>query len=82
MEWKYYVCYLEQSALREIGMETEMPQLAGRAWANWALTEMLLEADLRQLQAAFLSSEVEAADANALAPEQHAAGGFPLPLDR
>lgn len=43
---------------------------------------ILLEVDLMQLQAAFLSSVVDAADARALAPEQHAAGGCPLPLTK
>lgn len=43
---------------------------------------ILLEVDLMQLQAAFLSSEVVAAEARALAPEQQAAGGCPLPLTK
>lgn len=43
---------------------------------------ILLAVDLMQLQAVFLSSDVDAAEARALAPEQHAAGGCPLPLTK
>jgi len=63
-------------------MGVPIPQFPARAWANCELILILLEVDLMQLQAAFLSSDVDTADARALAPEQHAAGGCPLPLTK
>lgn len=80
--WRAYECYLEQSALGEIATGRVIPQFPGRAWANCELMLILLEVDLMQLQAAFLSSEVVAAEARDLAPEQQAAGGCPLPLTK
>lgn len=63
-------------------MGTFIPQFPGRALANCEFILILLAVDLMQLQAAFLSSEVDTAEARALAPEQQAPGGFPLPLTK
>ena len=39
-----------------------IPQLAGRAWANWEFGFIVFEADLIHSQAAFLSAVLDAAD--------------------
>jgi hypothetical protein len=39
-----------------------IPQLAGRAWANWGFGFNDFEADLIHSQAAFLSAVLDAAD--------------------
>ena len=73
---------MEQSTLAETAKGKVMPQFCGSACASSGLGLMLLEADLMQLQAAFLSADVDVADTRADAPAQHAAGGFPLPFTR
>jgi hypothetical protein len=77
-----FVSYLEQSTLGETVKGKVIPQLAGRACANWGLGFICLEADLMQLQAACLSAVVDAEAWIAEIPEQHAAGGFPVPFMR
>lgn len=74
--------YLEQSVFGEIEKDKLIPQFPGRARANWDLILTFWAVDLIQAHAAFLSAEVDAADARAEAPAQHAAGGFPEPLTR
>lgn len=74
--------YFEQSVFGEIEKDKLIPQFPGRAWANWYLILIFWAADLTQAHTAFLSAEVDAADARAEAPAQHAAGGFPEPLTR
>lgn len=77
-----YSNHLEQSVLGEIEKGILIPQLEGRDWARSDLIVRLLAAVLMQLHALFLSAEVDAAAASALAPEQQATGGLPLPLDK
>lgn len=74
--------HLEQSTLGETVKGKLIPQLAGRAWANWAFGFIFLAADLMHWQAVFLSAVVDAADWRAEAPAQQAAGGFPEPFTR
>lgn len=74
--------YFEQSVFGEIVKDKLIPQFPGRAWANWDLILTFWAVDLIQAHAACLSAEVDAADARAEAPAQHAAGGFPEPLTR
>lgn len=73
---------MEQSTLGEIVNGKLIPQFPGRAWAAWTLGFIFLAAVLMQSQAALLSAEVDAADTRAEAPEQQAAGGFPVPFTR
>lgn len=76
------VFYLVQSTLGEMGKPKLIPQFPGSDLASSAFGFSVREADWRQVQAARLSAVVLAAAARALAPEQQADGGIPLPLLR
>ena len=73
---------MEQSTFGETVNGKLIPQSLGRVWAAWAFGFIFWAAVLMHSQAAFLSAEVDAADARPETPEQHAAGGYPVPFSR
>ena len=79
---KSSVIYVLQSTLGEMVKPKLIPQFAGSDSASPIFTFRLCKDDLRHLQAACLSVVVLAAAIRALAPEQQAGGGIPLPFWR